>query len=121
MKSAALALAALAAVGLMVSVSSAAGGALSYPMAAHVAAKYGIHHSGHNPGVRQVHYRHHPSYRHRYHPGPVVVHPPVYRRPVVVVPRYVAPRVYPYPAYYPSYPPRGINYHGPGFSIGFGF
>jgi len=100
-----------------------AGGALSYPMAAHVAAKYGIHHSGHNDAVlyqevgrfRSVHRG---GYgRPRGHAS-VVIQPHVWGHPTVVVP-HARPYYYP-PSYY--YVPRsGITYHGRGFSIGIGF
>lgn len=99
-------------------------GALSYPMAAHVAAKYGLHHPGHNTAViREVSHRYRGPYRprpHWYHrgPGPVIVHPPVYRRLPVVVPVY--PPIYRYGPYYPR-PRGGFSYYGPGFSIGIGF
>ena len=109
-------------------------GALSYPMAAHVAAKYDAHHPGHNTAViHQVSRRHHGnhSYRHHghhsyrhygHHPRSVVVHPPVYGH----HPRHhgygpvVHPPIYTYrtPYHYPRY---GFGYARPGFSIGIGF
>ena len=125
MRRVAITLAALAVLGLAANAAQAANrGALSYPMAAHVAAKYGIQHSGHNPAVlRQTSYRGHGSYGQRgsggqyghrgyYRPNygsrTVIVHPPVYRYPVYV------PR-----PYYGPY--NGFQYYGPGFSIGIGF
>ncbi len=93
--------------------------ALSYPMAAHVAAKYGVHHSGQNREVmRNMHdardqQGHHGSSRHhgqRYRNG----HGPHYRPPVVVV---RSPWMY--KQYYTPY--RGFYYFAPASAFGFGF
>ena len=108
-------------------------GALSYPMAAHVVAKYGVQHPGlpvhvQRHQARQYHYgsrtRHHgrPVYRPHHGRPAVIVHPPVHRYPVVVHP----PVYSSYPYYHAPYPyyhaPRGgFTYHGRGFSIGVGF
>ena len=104
-------------------------GALSYPMAAHVAAKYGVQHSGLPTEVKLYHqakFRHdsrreiHGS--HGYHGG----YGGSYGRPPVVVrPYYVNPQPYYYAPYYAPrpyyYQPSGITYRGQGFSIGIGF
>ena len=113
---------------------ASAEGALSYPMAAHVAAKYGVHHPGHNTAVIQQvsHRRYGHSYRRSrsYHGGPVVVHPPVRRHPTVVIPvpgypPVMYPPAYRYrPPYYRPYyyrPHYGFTYSSPRFSIGIGF
>jgi len=100
-------------------------GALSYPMGAHVAAKYGIQHPGLPSHVKRHHARQYdhrsrywhpgpPVHRH-HHPGPVVVVPPVRRYPVVVYP----PVYSAYPYYYA--PRGGFSYHVRGISIGVGF
>ena len=127
MKRIALTLAAFAAVSLVASFAFAEG-ALSYPMAAHVAAKYGVQHSGlpkqvkiqqvrHvRPGHHGYHgYRNPHSYRGHYG------HQYYHRAPVVVQPYYVPhTRYYRYPT--PYYVPRpGITYYGPGVSVGIGF
>ena len=124
MKRVALTLAALGVLGVGAN-RAFAEGALSYPMAAHVAAQYGVHHPGQNPavihqvnryrhGYRGPHHYRHPGYRYRH--GPVIVHPPVRRLPVMVVP---APIYRPYPYYYSPY--YGLQYSTPRFSIGIGF
>lgn len=103
-------------------------GALSYPMGAHVAARYGVHHPGHNTQViHQVSHRHPGYYRSRYHgyrPRPVVVHPPVYRHPAVVPhcghPAVLHPPVHRYPSYYHR-SPYGFSYSTPRYSIRIGF
>ncbi len=100
-------------------------GALSRPMAAHVAARYGIQHAGlprhvQRHHARQYYYRQrgrhaYRSYRPHYGHGAVVAYPSVRRYPVVV-----HPRVYTGDPYY--YAPRGgFSYYGRGFSIGIGF
>ena len=123
MKRIALTLAAFAAVSLAASFAFAEG-ALSYPMAAHVAAKYGIQHSGlpkqvKIQEVRRVRPGHHgyKYYPRHGHHG----HHYYYQAPVVVQPYYVPyTRYYRYPT--PYYIPRsGITYRGPGVSIGIGF
>ncbi len=94
-------------------------GALSYPMAAHVAARYGVQHPGHNPAViRQVRNNHHSARHYRppgYHhgPRPGIIYAPVHRYPPVVLP------VYPHGCY--PMPYRGFSYHGRTLSLGFGF
>ncbi len=97
-------------------------GALSYPMAAHVAANYGIQHSGHNPAVlQQTSYRGHGSYGYRGHGGHFAPYPPRHHghRPVIVHrPIYRYPTYVPLPHYGPY---NGFQYYGPGFSIGIGF
>ncbi len=125
MKTVLLSFGALLALGLAAE-SARAEGALSYPMAAHVAAQYGIQHPGHD--TRLVGHRYSVGYHHRprgymyrgfygWRP-PVVVYPPVPRRPVVVLPR---PRPYWPRAYHYYRPFRGFSYHAPGISIGIGF
>ncbi|MBN2476547.1 MAG: hypothetical protein JXB62_18175 [Pirellulales bacterium] len=125
MKRITITLAALGIVGLAANL-ALADGALSYPMGAHVAAKYGIHHPGHNPQVlyqEAARFRHRdpgPYKHHRGYPrhGAVIVRPPVWAYPSVVVPAApMYPRVYS-PAYVPY---RGFSYYGNGFSIGVGF
>ncbi len=90
--------------------------ALSYPMAAHTAAKYGVHHPGQNREVtrnmraerdqqaRRSSSRHHGQ---RYRHGP-------HYRPVVVV-----PSPWMYNQYYMPY--RGFYYFAPASAFGFGF
>ncbi len=92
--------------------------ALSYPMAAHTAAKYGVHHPGQNREVmRNMHAardqqarhgssRHH-GQRNRYGHGS-------HYRPVVVV-----PSPWMYNQYYAPY--RGFYYFAPASAFGFGF
>ena len=117
MKRVALALATIGVLGVATS-QALAEGALSYPMAAHVAAKYGIQHPGQHPKVQQHHAREYyrSQHKYRYRPGqrPVVVYP---RYPTVVVP-YAVP-YYPRPYYYVPY--RGLQYYGSGISFGIGF
>ena len=81
-------------------------------------------------GQVQAHdFYHHPSYHHGYYGyyAPVVVRPPVFVAPRVVVPVAVAvaPRVY-YPPvcgyrYYAPCPRYGVYYQSRGLSIGIGF
>jgi hypothetical protein len=126
MRRVALTLAAIGVLGLAAT-QAFAEGALSYPMAAHVAAKYGVHHPGLQTTLHQVKrygYGHSRQYRYR---GPVYPYarPYVGRHPRVVVPfsghpPVMHPRVYPrYRPYYRA--PQGLRYYGPGFSIGIGF
>jgi len=127
MKQFALALAAVGLVCLAVGQASAAG-ALSHPMAAHVAAQYGIQHSGLPTQVKLYHQAafHHGSHSghhgHHWSHGPGCHHRRHYWHPPVIVRPYVA---YPRPYYYypqPYYYARpGITYRGQGFSIGIGF
>ena len=123
MKRVALALATIGVLGVATS-QALAEGALSYPMAAHVAAKYGIQHPGHHPKVQQHHAREY--YRQQYPRHGQHGYPRHYRhRPVVVYPRYptvVVPYAVPYyprPYYYVPY--RGLQYYGSGISFGIGF
>lgn len=122
---------ALAALGLALAAGgrAMAEGALSYPMAAHVAAKYGVQHPGLQETLHPASHRHHG--RHLYGYGyrarwPVAVYPPMWRRPRVVVPfpghpPVVRPRTYPrHPRYYYR-PYHGFRYYGPGVSIGIRF
>jgi len=126
MKQLALALVAVGLICLAAGQASAAG-ALSHPMAAHVAAQYGIQHSGLPTQVKLYHQasfhheRHHmhlghhgQCWHHRRHYG----HPPVIVRPYAVYPRPYYPYYYPRPYYYAR---PGITYRGQGFSIGIGF
>lgn len=72
------------------------------------------HHGPH--GHWDYHHHPHPWYR---GPRPVVVYPPVYRRPAVVVPYPVYPPVYYVPGYYG--PHGSIDYYGRNFGISVGF
>ena len=97
-------------------------GALSHPMAAHVAAKYGIQYAGlprhvqrHHARQYQYRQRGYHAYRPRHGQGVVVVHPHARRYPVMVHP----PIYSRYPYYYG--PRGGVSYSGRGFSIGIGF
>ena len=129
MKQLALALAAVVLVCMAVGQASAAG-ALSHPMAAHVAAQYGIQHSGLPTQVKLYHQAsfrhgsHHGHHGHHGHQGHHWHHRWRHGRPPVVVRPYLAyPRPY-YPYYYPRphyYGRPGITYRGQGFSIGIGF
>ncbi len=95
-------------------------GALSYPMAAHVAARYGVQHPGHNREVMrnmQAERGHHGSSRHhanRYRQGPGRYYGRGPRYPVVVV-----PSPWMYNRYYTPY--RGFAYFAPASAFGFGF
>ncbi len=116
-----LGLIAVAGLSLFAKSACAQRGALSYPMAAHVAARYGSHHPGHNTQViHQVNRRHYGhSYRshsyhgHRYSHAPVIAHPPVCGH----YPAFVPAPVYPY-YYRPSY---NFGYSTPRYSIRIGF
>ena len=135
MKSVALSLGALALLSVAADRAKAEG-ALSYPMAAHVAAKYGIQHSGLPAQVKQYHqakfyhearrefsrhghhghhghHGYHGHHKYRGHHGYHGCHRPL------VIP-YYAPYVRPY---YPRpyYVRPGISYYGNGFSLGIGF
>ncbi|HUT13334.1 MAG TPA: hypothetical protein VMY42_22795 [Thermoguttaceae bacterium] len=123
-----LTLAALGLLALPVAQAEAASGALSYPMAAHVAAQYGVQSSGVNSVIQPVGlFRHGNRSPH----GGIVVRPPVFGHPPVIMPGYGHPPVYHHPPVYnhppvyryqPYYYPRsGFQYHGRGFSIGIGF
>ena len=115
MKQIALTLAALGVLGVVTNRASAEG-ALSYPMAAHVAAKYGIHHPGHNRAVQHQEVRHFRRGHHGYHGH--YGHGPAFR------PHYragYAPVVIPYRQPYYISPYYGFRYYGPRFSIGIGF
>ena len=134
MKRIALTLAALGVLGVAAN-RALAEGALSYPMAAHVAANYGIHHAGLTKAVQyqQVGRFSRRGYGHRgyrdYGHGGAAIH----SRGcgcghcgggAVVVPysRHYYPRSYDYyPRSYNYYPRPGFTYHGRGFSFGFGF
>jgi len=117
----ALTVAVLGLLALPVVQAEAADGALSYPMAAHVAAKYGVQSSGVNSVIQPV-----GLFRHGHHSrrGAIVVRPPVVVHPPVILP-YGHPPVYHHPPvyrYHPYYYPRsGFHYYGRGFSIGIGF
>jgi len=135
MKATTLALAAVGIIALFAAKANA-GGAISYPMSAHEAAKYGIQDprlpaqvraiERHKAIVKQVGYRHgghghhgkhHGHHRgHGYHHGHrAVIHPPI-----IVAPYggYYPYGVYRAPCYHPHY---NFHYRGRGVSFGFGF
>jgi hypothetical protein len=120
MRRVALALAAVAAIGLSANLATAGekhssnDGHASITLVGH----HG-HHGHRGPHHRGPSYGHHGS-RHRYHHGPrhhyfrhppVIVHPPVYR----------SPPYYRYRYYNPYYPRGGVSYYGRGFGFSFGF
>ncbi len=109
-----------------------ADGALSYPMAAHVAANYGMHDpGGYDAGfMREV--RHSGAYWgddcHWYYRRPPMARP--YWGPRMVMPMPLPPPVFrplpPPPPFYPMYgypyrPQYNFRYSSPRFSIGIGF
>ena len=131
MKRVAVGLAALAALSIAADRALASGG-LSYPMAAHVAAKQAAaHHAAatqkatiHLAGHHRYGHRHRGLYRHpsrHYHPRSV--YPRVYGHPHVVVPFPGHPPVVHPPIHRRYYygPYRHFQYYRPGLSIGIGF
>jgi len=121
----ALVLGALGLLALPVAQAEAADGALSYPMAAHVAAQHGVQSSGVRSVVQPVGLFRRGHHSHHGHHGAIVVRPPVFVHPPVIVPRYGYAPIYRHPPvyrYHPYYYPRsGFHYFGRGFSIGIGF
>lgn len=72
--------------------------------------KYG--HGGHGYHGHPGHNRHYGHGHHGYYRAPVVMYPPVYARPQVVVPAY---------PYYYNQPHGSFYFNGPRFSFGIGY
>ena len=142
MKQVALTLVAFVVLGLVANVASAQDRRPhSRPVAAHVAVNLAAEQAGHASAIQPVSYRyrsshgrhgHHRSYRSH---GPIIVSPPIYGHPTVIVPRPGHPPVVHPPIVHPPivHPPvyryrphyygrsSGFHYSTPGFSFGIRF